>query len=50
LLVVTPYCGSVIHKGLVYDFLWILKKLKFSLKIHECQPTILPKITSLRKN
>jgi hypothetical protein len=31
-LVVTPYCASVIHNGLVYEFLRVLKKLKFLLK------------------
>jgi hypothetical protein len=28
-----PYCQSVIHNGLIYEFLQILKKLKFFLKI-----------------
>jgi hypothetical protein len=29
-----PYCGSLIHNSPVYEFLWILKKLKILLKIH----------------
>jgi hypothetical protein len=45
-LVVTPYCASVIHNGLVYEFLWVLKKLKFMFKIHVLA-YVLAKITSL---
>jgi hypothetical protein len=32
-LVVISHCGSDIHNGPVYEFLKVLKKLKFSLKI-----------------
>jgi hypothetical protein len=32
----------------VYEFLLVLKKIKFSLKIHKCYPSGLPKIASLR--
>jgi hypothetical protein len=31
--IVMPYCGSVIHNSLVYEFLRVLKFFKFSLKI-----------------
>jgi hypothetical protein len=44
-----PYCQSVIHNGPIYEFLQILKKLKFSLKIRSCYPTVLQKIASLRQ-
>jgi hypothetical protein len=37
------YYGSVIHNGPIYDFLLVFEKFKFLLKIHRCQPTILPK-------
>jgi hypothetical protein len=33
-LIVTPYSGSFIHNGPVYEFLWGFKNFKFSLKIH----------------
>jgi hypothetical protein len=32
----SPYCGSVIDNGPVYVFLYVLKKLKFLLKICRC--------------
>jgi hypothetical protein len=32
----SAYDGSVIHNGPIYMFLWILKKFKFSLKMHRC--------------
>jgi hypothetical protein len=45
-----PYCGSVIQNGPIYEFLYVLKKLKFSLKIHKCWPTIYRKSTVWGKN
>jgi hypothetical protein len=30
------YYVSVIHNGPIFDFLWILKKIKFLIKIHWC--------------
>jgi hypothetical protein len=44
-----PYSGLAIHNSLIYEFLWVLKIFKFSLKIHRCYATILPKIISLRR-
>ena len=42
----TPHCRSVIHNSLVYEFLWFLKIFTFSLQMHRCWPTVLPKIAS----
>ena len=42
----TPYCRSVIHNGLIYVFLRVLTNFTFSLQMHRCWPTVLPKIAS----
>jgi hypothetical protein len=35
-LIITPYSGLVTHNGPVYEFLRVLTKFKFLLKIHSC--------------
>jgi hypothetical protein len=45
--VVTPYCGSVIHNSLVYEFLWVFNNFTFSLEMQRCKTTVLMKIASL---
>jgi hypothetical protein len=42
-----PYSESVIYSGPVFEFLWVLKNFTFSLEIHRCWPTVLPKIACL---
>jgi hypothetical protein len=52
-----PNSVSVIHNGHVYEFSWVIKNFKFSLKIHRCQaivfriswPSVLPNIFSLQQ-